>query len=75
LRPFDILQAINETNPAVIHFSGHGTDNGELVLEDNNCNSKLVSIEAISQTMATSSDTIKLVFFMPVIQASKLSPL
>jgi hypothetical protein len=63
LRPFDILQAINETNPAIVHFSGHGTDNGELVLEDNNCNSKLVSIEAISQTMATSSDTIKLVFF------------
>jgi hypothetical protein len=63
LRPFDILQAINETNPSVVHFSGHGTANGELVLEDNNYDAKLVSIEAISQAMATASDTIKLVFF------------
>lgn len=32
VRAGDILQAINETNPTIVHFSGHGTDLGELVL-------------------------------------------
>lgn len=31
-RPMDILQAINELHPDVIHFSGHGSDTDELVL-------------------------------------------
>lgn len=31
-RSGDILQAINETNPTIVHFSGHGTPNGELAL-------------------------------------------
>ena len=26
-RSSDILQAINETNPTIVHFSGHGTEN------------------------------------------------
>lgn len=63
VRPFDVLQAINETNPTIVHFSGHGTDRGDLVLQGASGDIKYVSIDAISQTMATSSDTIKLVFF------------
>lgn len=31
VRPLDILQAINEIYPDIIHFSGHGADTGELV--------------------------------------------
>lgn len=62
-RPMDILQAINELNPDVIHFSGHGSETDELVLQDAEGSPKFVSKEAIVQTMMTSSDKIRLVFF------------
>ena len=63
VRPLDILQAINEVNPTIVHFSGHGSDEDELVLQDNSGRTKLVSKEAIVQTMASTSDDIRLVFF------------
>lgn len=63
VRPMDILQAINELNPDVIHFSGHGSDTDELVLQNADGSAKFVSKEAIVQTMMTSSDKIRLVFF------------
>ncbi|MGB4589669.1 MAG: CHAT domain-containing protein [Clostridiaceae bacterium] len=62
-RPMDILQAINELNPDIIHFSGHGSDTDELVLQDAAGSPKFVSKEAIVQTMMTSSEKIRLVFF------------
>lgn len=63
VRAGDVLQAINETNPTIIHFSGHGCESGELVLQNPNGTPKLVTPEAISQTIATVSDTVKLVLF------------
>lgn len=62
-RPMDILQAINELQPDIIHFSGHGSDMDELVLQDDNGNTKFVSKEAIVQVMMASSGKIRLVFF------------
>lgn len=62
-RPMDILQAINEIQPNIIHFSGHGSDMDELVLQDDNGNPKFVSKEAIVQVMMASSGKIRLVFF------------
>ena len=62
-RTGDILQAINETNPTIIHFSGHGTENGELVLLNPDGSAKTVSKEAISMVMSTASNTIRLVVF------------
>lgn len=62
-RSGDILQAINETNPTVVHFSGHGTKSGELALLNPDGSTKIVSKEAISMAMATASDTIRLVVF------------
>ena len=43
VRPLDILQAINEINPDVIHFSGHGSNTGELILENTDGSAKLVT--------------------------------
>lgn len=63
VRPLDILQAINELNPDVIHFSGHGASTGDLVLENADGTAKLVTKEAITQTIMTSSDKIHLLFF------------
>lgn len=62
-RALDVIQAINEENPTVIHFSGHGSEVEEIVFQDNQGNAKFVSKEAIVQTMMSASDTIKLVFF------------
>lgn len=63
LRTTDLLQALNEVSPTIVHFSGHGTDTDEIVFQDNTGNSKFVSKEAIAQVMMSSSDKIRLVFF------------
>lgn len=63
VRSSDILQAINETNPTIIHFSGHGTQEGDLVLQNQDGSTKLITTEAISATISTLSDTIRLVVF------------
>ncbi|MEI9751079.1 CHAT domain-containing protein [Moellerella wisconsensis] len=63
VRPGDILQYINEYTPTIVHFSGHGSSNDELVLMDNNSNTKLVSMESIVQAMSVGNDNLRLVFF------------
>ena len=63
VRAGDIMQAINETNPTIIHFSGHGCEDGALVFQNLDGTPKLVSPQAISQAISTVSDTVKLVFF------------
>jgi myosin heavy subunit len=62
-RSSDILQAINETNPTIVHFSGHGAQTGELALLNPDGSTKIVTKEAITMAMATASDTIRLVVF------------
>ncbi|KGO85986.1 hypothetical protein Q765_13055 [Flavobacterium rivuli WB 3.3-2 = DSM 21788] len=63
LQTIDLLQALNEHDPTIVHFSGHGSDNDEIVFQTKDGNAKLVSKEAIVQTMMSSSDNIRLVFF------------
>jgi len=63
IQPMDVLQAINEVNPTIIHFSGHGSPQGEIVFQDDQGYTKCVNKEAIVQTMAASSNDIRLVFF------------
>lgn len=62
-RSSDILQAINETNPTIVHFSGHGTPSGDLVLLNPDGTKRIVRKEAISMAISTASDSIKLVVF------------
>ena len=61
-RSSDILQAINETNPTIVHFSGHGVETG-LVLLTPDGRKRIVPKKAITAAMATASDTIRLVVF------------
>ena len=63
VRPADILQAINEVNPDVVHFSGHGTDTGDLLLENTDGSPKFVPKEAMAQIITAASDRIHLLFF------------
>lgn len=59
----DLLQALNETQPTVVHFSGHGSEADELVFQTPAGNAKPVSKDAIVQVMKTVADSIRLVFF------------
>lgn len=63
VRTSDILQAINEVDPDIIHFSGHGAANGDLAFESIDGQMKLVSKEALAQTIMTLSNKVKLMFF------------
>jgi hypothetical protein len=63
LQPMDLLQALNDYNPTIVHFSGHGSDEDEIVFQAPDGTAKLVSKEAIVQTMMASSENIRLVFF------------
>lgn len=63
VRPLDALQAINEVEPTIVHFSGHGSDQDEIVFQNERGNAKVVSLAAIVQMMKASSDKIRLVFF------------
>lgn len=62
-RPLDILQTINEIKPTIVHFSGHGSSQDQLVFQDDNGRTKLISKEALIQTMVSTTDNIELVFF------------
>lgn len=62
-RTDDLFQYINEVNPTVIHFTGHGTENGQLVFHDKNDNPKLVGIDAIIQMINAITDDLRLVVF------------
>jgi hypothetical protein len=63
VRPGDILQALNEHQPHIVHFSGHGSDAEEIVLQYDAGRSKLVTKEAITATMSTMADNIRVVLF------------
>ena len=63
VRPDDLLQALNEHRPHVVHFSGHGSEGEGIILEDKNGESKVVSKEAITTLFQTLSDNIRLVVF------------
>ena len=57
----DLLQYINEVNPTILHFSGHGTSDGKLVFQDNNDKPKLLSMDALVELINASSDNLRLV--------------
>lgn len=62
-RTDDLFQYINEVNPTIIHFTGHGTEDGKLVFHDKNDNPKLVGIDAIIQMINAITDDLRLVVF------------
>lgn len=61
VRPRDLLQAFNELTPHIVHFSGHGSSNAELVLEDDNGDAKVVSDTALAALFQTAKDNVRLV--------------
>src|SRR4051794_39308284 len=53
VRPDDLLQALLELKPHVVHFSGHGSPDAEIILLDDRGDPKPVGQEALVQLFRT----------------------
>jgi hypothetical protein len=60
-RPDDLLQALNQHRPHIVHFSGHGSSTGEIILVDNSGNPKPVTTQALKALFTTLKDNIRVV--------------
>ncbi|MCC7420977.1 MAG: hypothetical protein IT428_11910, partial [Planctomycetaceae bacterium] len=63
VRALDVMQALNEANPQIVHFSGHGSANDEIIFQDNAGQAKPVSMDALVQIMKSCAGEIRVVFF------------
>jgi CHAT domain-containing protein len=59
-RPTDLLDAINDHRPGLVHFSGHGAVAG-IVLESTAGSSHEVGVDALSRMFATVKDDVRCV--------------
>jgi CHAT domain-containing protein len=62
VRPGDLLQALNEVKPRVVHFSGHGSED-ELLFEDEAGNPKPISKEDMTRFIEVGSGHVRVVVF------------
>lgn len=60
-RADDIIQVLNEKKPHVVHFSGHGSESGEIILVGENQQPKAVAPEALNALFKALKDRISLV--------------
>jgi len=61
-RPLDLIQKLNEIKPTILHISGHGSDQDELVFQDDQGTTKLISKDAFTQTLAATTGSLRLIF-------------
>ena len=63
VRTTDLFQALNEHEPDVIHFSGHGSHYDEILFQDEFGNSRFVSKEGLTELIAATAGHIRLIVF------------
>jgi hypothetical protein len=63
VRPSDILHAVNELQPAAVHFSGHGTEAGELVFEGREGKPSYVKAHTMVKAIAAACPYTRFCFF------------
>jgi hypothetical protein len=61
VRPDDLLQALLEVKPHVVHFSGHGSPQEELIFLDDSGKPKPVSKQALVHVLGTLKDNLRVV--------------
>ena len=71
VRPLDILQAINEIQPEIVHFSGHGTADGKLLFAGEDGQAKPVSKETMVSAITAASEKARLFFFNACFSAAE----
>jgi CHAT domain-containing protein len=69
-RTTDLLQALNEVKPEVVHFSGHGTQDA-LVFEDADGSTRPLTNADLAQLLRISSERIRLAIFNSCDSASQ----
>ena len=74
VRPDDLLQALNEHKPQIVHFSGHGSKTGEILLMDNYRKAKPVSAEALKMLFTTLKDNIRVVVLNACYSENRVRP-
>jgi four helix bundle protein len=62
VRPLDVMEALLRNQPDIVHFSSHGTQQEELLLEDDRGIATPVSKQALHSLFGALKDNIKLVF-------------
>lgn len=61
VRPDDLIQALNEVKPEIVHISGHGSDSDELFLLDDSGRPHPVKKSAIAALFKTMKGNIRVV--------------
>lgn len=61
VRPDDLLQSFNQHKPHIVHFSGHGSQAGEIILLDDRGSPKTVNTKALKALFKTLKDNIQVV--------------
>lgn len=61
VRTTDLTRALLDESPTIVHFSGHGSDYGELIFEDDHGNSHPASIDAIGELFELFSESVECV--------------
>ncbi|MBD0261408.1 MAG: CHAT domain-containing protein, partial [Tolypothrix sp. Co-bin9] len=63
IRPRDIRRAISEERPQIVHFCGHGIEDGSLVLEDDGERDIFVSPEGLAELFELHKNYVNCVVF------------
>ncbi len=61
VRVSDLQRLLLRFKPDIVHFSGHGSESSEIILEDDGGNSKPVPAQALSKLFSLFKDNIKCV--------------
>ena len=59
VRPIDLRRSLLEVKPQIVHFCGHGSGEGGLVLEDDDGNAQLVASDALSRLFEIFADRVE----------------
>jgi hypothetical protein len=72
-RPGDIIQAILDFNPQIVHFSGHGSESGEICVENEDGTTHLISPDALRDLFKLSSSHVQCVLLNACFSAKQAS--
>lgn len=61
VRVGDLQFHLNQERPTIVHFSGHGTEESRIILEDNLGNARTVPTEALARVFKVLKDNIRCV--------------
>lgn len=59
----DLFQAVNGVDPTIVHFSGHGSLDGSILLEDRDGTSKYLQPDKVAIVVSSLSPTLRLIVF------------